>query len=239
MALTHLLPLFLLACGGTDPAPTQPPAPAAATPELAKAPVSPSGVPRPATPLAGDIATRSPAPDVAAARALLGAGKADEAAAALDKVRAERPADADAAFWRARVHESKKELEPALAAYQSAMASDPTFTAALRGQGDVLAAMRNCEAAAPILDELTVRWPEDASVWFNRGHCRYVNRDFAGALVDSRKACEMGMEPACRVLSMMERRIEVAGPAPGVDPLTGDGRIAPIDGKLKKPTEEP
>ena len=59
------------------------------------------------------------------------------------------------------------------------------------------------------LDRYVELKPDDAGGYYNRGGCRYQAGDREGSLEDGKKACEMGMPMACRVVEKQQRHQQV------------------------------
>lgn len=215
-SLSTLALLALTACSEEPEA-----APEAAVPERSEAAAGDDPAPEEAAPLPGEWATRSPHPEVAEALALLeadGADEADEARARLDARILAAGDDADAFFVRGRVNAAEEAWDAAAADFKAAWKLDGTFHDARRWHAHALTMQKRCEAALPLYEELLVAWPEDASTWFNQGHCLFAHDRFDEASVSAKRACELGMDRACRTVPRIDwakgKALEAApGPA--------------------------
>jgi len=156
----------------------------------------------------GSWQSRSPVPEIAQAYDLMRDDKQAEAQALVDARLEAAPDDPEAWLILGGLHLLAKRFDESVAACQKARELDPSFTEAIAWEAAAHVDAKQCPDALPLLHQTVAAWPDDPKQYFNRGHCHFITRDFDAALADSDKACEMGLERACKTRTRVQARKE-------------------------------
>lgn len=189
--------------GPDEPTPDPPAAELAAKKAEAEAEAKPEEVVRP-----GSWQSRSPVPEMAQAYELMRDDKQAEAQALVDARLQAAPDDPEAWLILGGLHLLAKRFDESVAACQKARELDPSFTEAITWEAAAHVDAKQCPEALPLLHQAVDAWPDDPKQYFNRGHCHFITRDFDAALADTEKACEMGLERACKTRTRVQARKE-------------------------------
>jgi len=154
----------------------------------------------------GSWKSRTPAPEVTRAYELMRNNQVAEAQALIDARLEAAPDDPEAQLIDGGLHLHAKRFDEAVASFQKARELDPSFTEAITWEAAAHVDAKRCPDALPLLDEAVAAWPDDPTQYFNRGHCHFITRDYDAALEDSQKACDMGLERACKTRQRVEAR---------------------------------
>ena len=161
-------------------------------------------------------------PQIGLARTMADAGKLDDAAALIERVRAQYPRRIDVLEAVADIATARRDYFGALAAYQTILAQEPTHRAALRGKIQTLARLGTPQLAIELADRSPgvlapnerdaiaadrtahqIRWGAIAADT-GRGPTRFATID--GALADSEAAGKRALDPAAE-LTATERQL--------------------------------
>ena len=176
-------------------------------------------------------AVRPVASEVSAARALLEAGDAGGAAAALDAWLLATPGDADAHYWRGRARQQQEDLPGAEADLVAAMKGAPAWSNPQQHLADLLVAGKRCPEALPLLDQLILDNPNAPALQVNRAFCLYQADRVDEALADLTRACTAGLPTACRTGERLRKsqvlRAEKAAAGPAAAPAAASEAETP------------
>ncbi|MCC7540023.1 MAG: tetratricopeptide repeat protein [Deltaproteobacteria bacterium] len=134
----------------------------------------------------------------------------------------EGPETAAELIEQARSRFERGDLVAALAAFESALAADPTSEDALFGRDSVLAILDDPETAIGFYTEAIEATGGHAEMFLGRAHMRWHAGDLAGAIVDYTEAIERTPAPAS-IHCHRARAREAAG---DLDGATDDYRRA-------------
>jgi Tfp pilus assembly protein PilF len=88
------------------------------------------------------------------------------------------------------------DMEHALQDFDAAIALDKSLPDAVLNKASLLAKQEQTGTALELLDGMLEDFPEDASLFLNRGLIRELSGDLAGACEDWKRALELGAEEA-------------------------------------------
>ncbi len=115
------------------------------------------------------------------------------------------PNDVDLHYWRAVALRKSGQPEAALEGFQAAMAVDPHRIDSFRGADFLLALQKRWGEVISIWDAFILDNPDVAEGYFERGGANFNRGDFASALNDAQKACDLGRSEACEWVSRLSK----------------------------------
>lgn len=105
--------------------------------------------------------------------------------------------NAEVHYWRGRAYLRAEDPGRALAEFQTAIRHDARHFESYRNIDFILARNGNWDRIISYWTAYLAVEPRDGRAYFERGGTKHHKGDYAGALADARKACELGTTDAC------------------------------------------
>jgi len=108
--------------------------------------------------------------------------------------------DAEVFYWRGRAHLRKRAEASALRDFQAAVEHDPHHFDSYQNLDHLLAKRREWDTIIANWDRFLQYEPENGKAYLERAGAKRRGGDMRAALVDVRKACDLGVQEACGIL---------------------------------------
>lgn len=133
------------------------------------------------------------------------AGKMPQAIAAFDALLAKSGQDTELLYWRGMAQWRLGRNEQALQDFRRAIELEPSYFDAHRSADRILSQQRRWDETVEMWNRYLRVVPGDAEAHFERGGTHFHRKDFAAALADAARACELGKAEACPMAERLRR----------------------------------